>query len=132
MLRRPAGKTNAGNSPIESKAEWPMLRVLSGIVLTLHPTYNVLSAVVKIALQLSRLSKIGFSGSTVILVIPVQPGQGKGWFSIPVTLAGMWTVVRPVQLRKASHSISTKVSGNLNSVTEAHPLKAPLLNASTV
>ena len=56
-----------------SKALPPNAVTDEGIIVFLHPFKSALSAVLMIALQLSRESNTLFSGSTVILVMPSHP-----------------------------------------------------------
>ena len=57
----------------KSNAVFPILVTLYGITVVMHPRISVLLSVSIIALQLSRLSYIGFLSSTVMLVRFEQP-----------------------------------------------------------
>ena len=66
-----------------------------GIVVFLHPASRVLSAVLMMALHISRLSYMGFPASTVMEASPLQ--LSKAMSPIEVTELGMVMEVSPLQ-----------------------------------
>lgn len=77
----------------------PIDIILEGIIVFWHPLIKELSEVFIIALQLSRESYMGFSGSTFIDVKPLQ--LSKTLLPIEVTLEGIYNDFIPTQPLKA-------------------------------
>ena len=101
------------------KAKCPMLVTLLGMVIEVgeeQPFIRVLVAVSIIALQLSRLSYIGFPSSKTILVSEVQAANTPS--AMLVTLLGIKTLVNEEQPKKAKLPILLTLSGIATFVNE--------------
>ena len=109
------------------KAKCPMLVTLLGMVIEVgeeQPFIRVLVAVSIIALQLSRLSYIGFPSSTTILVNAVQAANAAS--AMLVTLLGIKTLVNEEQPKKARPLMLVTLSGITTLLNEEQPEKALL------
>lgn len=73
----------------------PIDVTLLGITVFLHPTINLLTLDLIIALQLFRESYTVFPSSTVMEINPLQPLNASS--ATVVTLLGMLIEVRPIQ-----------------------------------
>jgi hypothetical protein len=86
-------------SPLQAKASFPILVTLLGMTVFMHPKISSLVAVMTMALQLPRESKMAFPASTSKKVRPLQPLKAR--VPMLVKLLGISTEIKLLQPAKA-------------------------------
>ena len=103
-------------------ADSPMVVIVLGIIVFLHPATRVLVAVSTIALQLSRLSYIGLPFSTMIVPNDGHPDSTPA--SMFVTPLGIVIEARELQCQKTRSPIVVTLSGIAIEANSAHSQNA--------